>query len=118
MSANKAVVERYLAAPRRSTVAELLADDVEWIEWGDGVPATGVRTRGRAAFVQNLGDDEVRTEVARLTEEGNVAVAEGTATVSKPDGRVFQVRFCNVFELRGGRIQRLSSFGALLQGSG
>ena len=86
MSPNKRVIETYLASWDRSKVASLLADDVEWVEWGDGVPATGVRHRGKAEFISNFGDDELETDIARMTEEDNVVVAEGTVRVHKKDG--------------------------------
>jgi ketosteroid isomerase-like protein len=115
MSPNKKVIETYLASTDRSKVAPLLADDVEWVEWGDGVPPTGIRTRGKAAFIQNFGDDELRTQITRMTEENNVVVAEGTVRVHKKDGRILAVEFCNIFELENGKVKRLSSFGALVK---
>ncbi len=117
MSPNKKVVENYLATTDKSQLGPLLADDVEWVEWGDGVPASGVITRGKEAFINNYGDDDLRDEVARLTEENNVVVAEGTAHVTKKDGRAFSVRFVDIFELESGKIKRKSSFGALLKES-
>ncbi|HEV8049434.1 MAG TPA: nuclear transport factor 2 family protein, partial [Thermoplasmata archaeon] len=113
----KKVIETYLATKDRSAVAPLLADDVEWTEWADGVPALGVRTKGKAAFIQNFGDDELRTELTRMTEENNVVVAEGTVRVHKKDGRVFTVQFCDIYELENGKIHRKSSFGALIKDS-
>ena len=117
MSPNKKVIEAHMAAKNPSKAAEYLADDVEWIEWGDGVPATGVRTLGKAAFIQNYGDDEIRNEILRMTEENNVVLVEGIAHVHKKDGRNFAVRYCNIFELENGKIKRKSSFGALLKDS-
>lgn len=117
VSPNKKVIETYFASTDRAEVAPLLADDVEWVEWGDGVPASGVRTRGRAAFLQNFGTDELRPEISRLTEEGNVVVAEGVAHVHKKDGTSLSVRFCDIFELEKGQVKRLNSFGALLKDS-
>jgi uncharacterized protein len=117
MSPNKKIIEAHLTAPSRSKAADYLADDVEWIEWGDGVPPTGVRTRGKDAFVQNYGDDEIRDEILRMTEENNVVVVEGVAHVQKKDGRNFAVRYINLFELEHGKIQRKTSFGALLKDS-
>ena len=117
MSPNKKVVEAYLASRDRSTIAPLLGDDVEWIEWGDGVPPSGVITSGKEAHVKNYGDNELLSEVHRLTEEGNVVVAEGTAHVTKKDGSSFSVRFVNIFEVENGKIKRKSSFGALLAAS-
>ncbi len=117
MSPNKKVIERHLTSTDRSDVAEILSDDVEWIEWGEGVPPTGVRTQGRVAYIQNFGDDENRTQITRMTEEGNVVVAEGTVHVHKQDGRVLKVQFVDIFELEGGKIKRKSSFAALLKDS-
>jgi ketosteroid isomerase-like protein len=117
MSPNKKLIETYLGAVDRSKVASLLADDVEWIEWGDGVPPTGVRTQGKAAFLANFGNDELRCSVTRMTEENNVIVAEGTVTVHKKDGGSLKVQFVNIFEVADGKVQRLNSFGALLKDS-
>jgi ketosteroid isomerase-like protein len=115
MSPNKKVIEAYLGSPDRSKAAPLLAEDVEWIEWGEGVPPTGVRTQGKSAFLQNFGDDELRCEILRMVEENNVVVAEGIARVHKKDGHILSVRFCDIFELETGKIKRLSSFAALLK---
>lgn len=93
MSANKKLIETYLATSDKSKLGPLLTDDVEWIEWGDGVPATGAITRGKADFIKNYGNDELRGEVTRLTEENNVVVAEGTAQVTKKDGRTLRVQY-------------------------
>ncbi len=115
VSPNKKLVESYFATLDKSKLGPLLADDVEWVEWVDGVPASGAITRGQAAVIGNYGDDELRVDLARLTEEGNVVVAEGTAHVTKKDGRAFHVRFCDIFEMEHGKIQRKSSFGALIK---
>jgi len=111
---NKKLIETYLATEDKSKLGPLLADDVEWIEWGDGVPPSGVITRGKDAFIKNYGDGELRSEVHRLTEEGNVVVAEGTAHVTKKDGGSLSVRYVNIFEVENGKIKRKSSFGALI----
>jgi len=117
MSANKKLVETYLATTDKSRLGPLLADDVEWVEWGDGVPPSGVITRGRDAFIGNYGDDQLRGEVHRLTEEDDVVVAEGTTHVTKKDGSSLSVRYVDIFELENGKIKRKSSFGALLKDS-
>jgi len=118
MSTNRKLIEACLATTDKSKLGPLLADNVEWVEWGDGVPATGVITRGKEAFIQNYGDDELRTQVTRLTEENDVVVAEGTTHVTRKDGRVLTVRFVDIFEVEHGKIRRKSSFGALLKDSG
>ncbi|MGA7923749.1 MAG: hypothetical protein WCA77_07225 [Thermoplasmata archaeon] len=68
MSPNKKLIETYLATTDKSKRGPLLADNVEWVEWVDGVPASGAITRGREAYLKNYGDDELRGEVHRLTE--------------------------------------------------
>jgi ketosteroid isomerase-like protein len=117
VSPNKKVIETYLSTVDRSKIAPLLADDVEWVEWGEGVPATGVRTQGKAAFIANFGPDELRCQIKRLTEENNVVVAEGTVRVDKKDGKSFRVQFCDIFELENGKVKRLNSFAALIKDS-
>lgn len=115
MSVNKKLIETYFATPDRSKVGELLTDAVEWVEWADGVPATGVRQRGKMAYLANSGDDEHHTNISRWVEEGNTVVAEGTTRVTKRDGRVFHVQFVDIFELESGKIMRKTSYGALLK---
>lgn len=114
VSANKELVTKISTADR-SAIGPLLADNIEWIEWADGVPPTGAVTRGKAAYLRNYGEDELRTEITRLVEEDNVVVAEGIVRVAKKDGRSFVVRFCNIFEIEHGQLRRKSSFGALLK---
>lgn len=115
-SPNKKLVETYLNAVR-SKSGLLMADDVEWVEWVDGVPSTGSVNRGKAAVIGNVGDDELRNEVTRMTEEGDVVVVEGICHVTKKDGASLKVRFCNIFELQDGKVKRQDSFGALLKDS-
>jgi uncharacterized protein len=115
MSANKQIIERHLTSPNRSESASLLADDVEWTEWVDGVPAAGARTVGKAAYIQNSGADQLRIEIRRMTEENNVVVAEGTAHVHRQEGPDLRVEFCDIFELENGKIRRKASFGALVK---
>ncbi|HTW55123.1 MAG TPA: nuclear transport factor 2 family protein [Thermoplasmata archaeon] len=115
MSSNRQVVERYFASPG-TEYARVLADDVELIEWADGVPTTGARTHGKAAFLENRGRREYRLEIARLTEEGDVVVAEGIARGASKDGEPWTVRFCNIFELENGLVKRLTTFGVSVKG--
>jgi len=117
MSPNKKVIETYLTTIDKSKLTPLLADEVEWIEWGDGVPASGIITRGKEAHIKDYGDDKLTNEVHRLTEEDNVVVAEGTAHVTKKDGSSLSVRYVSIFELENGKISRKSSFGALVKDS-
>jgi hypothetical protein len=111
MSPNKHLVESYFASTG-TEYGRLLAEDVELVEWADGVPASGVRTQGKAAFLANRGNREYETRVTRLTEEDNVVVAEGTAHGPKKEGGFWTVHFCNIFELENGKVKRLTAMGA------
>lgn len=114
MISNKKMVLAHMAA-KPAKAAEFLTDDFEWIEWADGVPPGGVRTRGKAAFVQSFGDDDLQDDIQRVIEEGNVVALEGVAHVTKKDGKKFDVQYCNIFELENGKIKRKSSYAALLK---
>jgi len=111
MSPNKKVVESYYASTG-TEYGRLLADDVELVEWADGVPAAGVQTHGKAAFLQNRGTRDYETRITRMTEENNVVVVEGTARGAKKEGGFWTVQFCDFFELENGKVKRLTSFGA------
>lgn len=117
MSPNKKLVEKYLTTTDKSRLGDVLADAVEWVEWGNGVPASGAVTRGREAHIQNYGDDDLRDDIHRLTEEGNGMVVEGMAHVTKRDGAGLSVRYVDIFEVEHGKIKRKSSFGALIKES-
>jgi ketosteroid isomerase-like protein len=113
-SPNKRLIEA-LESSDRSKMNELLAPDVEWVEWVDGVPAAGAVRRGKDAYLENYGDDQLQGHIIRLVEEGNVVVAEGTVRVNKKDGSVLNVRYCDIYEIEHGKIKRKSSYGALLK---
>ncbi len=117
VSPKKKLIETYLTTTDKSKLGPLLADDVEWVEWGDGVPASGVITRGKEAHIKNYGDNKLRNEIHRMIEEDNVVIAEGLVHVTKKDGGSLSVRYVNIFELENGKIKRKSSFGALIKAS-
>jgi uncharacterized protein len=85
-----------------------LTDDVEWV-----VPGA-FHTRGKQAFdreiegEQFVGSPEIT--VTRLTEEKDVVVAEGRVRTNRKVGGVLNLVFCDVFEMRQGRIRRLTSY--------
>jgi ketosteroid isomerase-like protein len=111
MTPNKQTVQRYMDCFARldhAGVLDCLTDDVEWL-----VPGA-FQVRGKAAF-----DKEIENEhfigapaitVDRLTEEGDVVVAEGRVRAEKRAGGSLNLLFCDVFEMRSGRISRLISY--------
>ena len=114
MTANKRLVESYFSSTG-TEYARLLSDDVELIEWAPGVPSGGARTLGKEAYVKNRGARGYETHLSRLTEEGDVVVAEGTARGAKPGGGYWRVQFCDVFEIREGKVKRISTYGTDVQ---
>jgi ketosteroid isomerase-like protein len=70
--------------------------------------------RGKAEFDAEIENEAftgrpVITE-SRMTEENDVVVAEGTVQATRRDGGVLNLMFCDVFEMRGGQIRKLTSY--------
>lgn len=111
MSLNKQTVQRYMdcfAQLDHVGVLACLADDVEWL-----IPGMFC-VRGRAAFDKEIENDAFvgrpAITVTRLTEEGDIVVAEGNVRSTKRDGGTLHLVFCDVFEMSDGRIRRLISY--------
>jgi ketosteroid isomerase-like protein len=108
---NKQTVETFMDGFRRTDRARILAcltDDVEW-----EVPGA-FHARGKPEFGNHIVDEGfvANPEIAltRMTEEGDVVVAEGTVRTEKRDGTILNLAFCDVFEMRDGRVRRLVSY--------
>ena len=111
MTENKRTVEAYMSAFRVTDHAGVLAcltDDVEWLLPG------AFHARGKEAFDREIENDAFTgspdIRVSRLTEENDVVIAEGTVGAHLKDGTPFHLAFCDVFEMRGGKIARLTSY--------
>jgi len=111
MTENLATVQRYMetyAAGDRPGVLSCLTDDVEWDI--PGMP----RIAGRDAFSREI-DNPAFTglpviTVQRMFESGDLVVAEGAVLARPAAGGTLRLRFCDVFEMRSGRIARLISY--------
>ncbi len=110
-SPNKRTVEKYMDAFRRSDHQQVLlclTDDVEWV-----IPGL-FHIKGKDAFdreIENpafIGSPVIT--VTRLTEEGNVVVAEGSVRAARRDGGTLNAVFCDVFEMQDAKIRRLISY--------
>jgi ketosteroid isomerase-like protein len=108
---NKDAVLRYMEGFRRGDHAMILAcltDDVEWILPG------GFHLRGQEQFDREIenpaftGHPEI--VVTRLTEENDIVVAEGTVVATRNDGVRLTLAMCDVFEMREGKIAKLTSY--------
>jgi ketosteroid isomerase-like protein len=111
MTENKTVVERYMEGFRRSDherILSCLTDDVEW-----EIPGA-FHIRGKEAFDQHIENADFvgspAITVTRLTEEDDVVVAEGSVRTQRKDGVLLRLAFCDVFEMRDGKIQKLISY--------
>jgi ketosteroid isomerase-like protein len=111
MSVNKQTVVTYIdgfSIGDHGQILSCLSDDVEW-----EIPGT-FHLRGKAAFDQHIEDEGFvgppRITVTRMTEEDDVVVAEGSVRTQRKDGAIVTLAFCDVFEMRGGKIGRLVSY--------
>lgn len=110
-STNQRCVEAYMAAYRRTDHAAILAcltDDVEWF-----IPGA-FHTHGKAEFDSQIENDAFvgppAITVSRYLEAPDTVVAEGSVRATRSDGTTMDMVFCDVFEMRGGRISKLISY--------
>jgi ketosteroid isomerase-like protein len=108
---NRDVVLRYMDGFRKTDREQILScvtDDVAW-----KIPGS-FEINGRQAFSTHIVDEGFESHpeitVARLIEDENIIVAEGTVRTSRTDNTVIVLAFCDVFEMRAGRIARLTSY--------
>jgi ketosteroid isomerase-like protein len=111
MSPNKQTVQSYMDGFTRSDHAAILAcltDDVEWL-----IPGAFHLT-GKIAFDREIENDAFvgspTISVSRMIEERDVVVAEGSVRSARKDGGMLNAVFCDVFEMRGAKIRRLTSY--------
>jgi len=111
MTENKKTVTRYMDGFRTSNHEQILAcltDDIVWDMPG------AFHLVGKDAF-----DGEIENEafvgrpnitVTRMTEENDVVVAEGAVRVARRGGGELHAVLCDVFEMTGARIRRLTTY--------
>ena len=111
MSKNKETVEKYMEGFRNSDhsmVLSCLTDDVEWV-----IPGMF------HIIAKEAIDKEIENEafigspaitVTRMTEEGNVVIAEGSVQADRKDGGKLNAVFCDVFEMKDKNITKLTSY--------
>lgn len=111
MTENKKTIERYMDGFRKADHEQILAcltDDIEWILPG------AFHLHGKRAFdgeIENanfIGRPEIT--VTRVTEERDVVVAEGWVRTQRKHGAHLNLAMCDVFEMRSGKIRRLTSY--------
>jgi ketosteroid isomerase-like protein len=111
MTPNKTTVETFMEGFRttdRARILSCLTEDVEWEVPG----AFGVR--GKDEFNEHIVSEgfigSPVITVTRLVEEDGVVVAEGLVQTQQRDGARLSLVFCDVFEMHGDKIRRLTSY--------
>jgi uncharacterized protein len=111
MTANRAAVNKYFDGFRTSdhgVVLSCLTDDIEWL-----IPGA-FRLTGKEAFDREIESEAFvgspAIDVTRMVEADDVVVVEGTVRTERRSGGVLHLAFCDLFEMRGGRIRRLISY--------
>ena len=111
MTENQRTVSRYMDGFRRTDHAQILScltDDVEW-----RVPGA-FTVKGKEAF-----DGQIEGEgftgsptivVDRMLEADDIVIAEGSVVARLTDGAALNLAMCDVFEMREGKIRRLTSY--------
>ena len=111
MTENKITVERYMEGFRITDHEQILSCLTEDVEWE--IPGA-FHIAGKEAFDAHIEDDSFVGKpiitVTRLTEEDDVVVAEGRVRTQLKDGPILHLVFCDVFEMRGGKIRKLISY--------
>jgi ketosteroid isomerase-like protein len=111
MTSNRKTIEAFMDGFRRTDRAQILAcltEDVEWF-----VPGA-FSAKGRDEFARHIvsegfaGNPEITVD--RLTEADEVVVAEGSVRAPRKDGALLDIAFCDVFDMRNGKIRRLVSY--------
>lgn len=111
MTTNQQTIETYMDGFRstdRAKVLSCVTDDVEWL-----IPGA-FHAHGKADFAEHIVDEgfagHPAITVSRLIEAGDAIVAEGTVRAPRADGTVVNLVFCDVFDMRLGKICRLVSY--------
>jgi ketosteroid isomerase-like protein len=111
MTTNKKTVEAYMDGFRttdRPMILSCLTDDVEWV-----IPGA-FHVRGKDEFAKHIVDEGFAGHpvitVSRLLEVDDVVVVEGSVLAPRKDGALLDLVFCDLFDMRDGRIRRLISY--------
>src|SRR4051794_23292254 len=91
-----------------AAVIACLTDDVEW-----EVPGSFF-LKGKAAFDVEIENPEFEGRpsitITRIVEDGDIVVAEGSVHSHRKGGVPLDLRFCDIFVMREGRIAKLTSY--------
>jgi len=111
MSQNKETVDRYMEGFRRGDhemILSCLTEDVVW-----DMPGVYHHV-GKEAFDKEIQNDAFtglpEITILRVVEEHDVVVAEGAVRAEKKAGGFLEAVFCDVFVMKGGLVDHLTSY--------
>lgn len=115
MSENKKTIETYIDGFNKSDHEQILScltDDIIWEMPG------AFRLEGKKEFDGEIENPNFEGKpvvtISRMTEENNVVIVEGSVEGKRKGGKPFQATFCDVFEMKDGKINKLIGFIAML----
>ena len=111
MTENKKTVEKYIEGFNKSDHKQILScltEDVEWI-----LPGIFHHT-GKNACDKEIENPAFEGKpvivVTRVIEENNIVITEGTVRAKKKEAEYINLVFCDVFEMKNGLINKLTSY--------
>ena len=111
MTENKKTVQKYMEGFNKSDHKQILScltEDVVWI-----LPGIFHHT-GKDAFDKEIENPAFEGKpvivVTRVIEENNIVITEGTVRAKKKDAEYINLVFCDVFEMKKGLINKLTSY--------
>ena len=111
MTENKKTVEKYIEGFNKSDHKQILScltEDVGWI-----LPGIFHHT-GKDVFDKEIENPAFEGKpvivVTRVIEENNIVITEGTVRAKKKDAEYIKLVFCDVFEMKNGLINKLTSY--------
>jgi ketosteroid isomerase-like protein len=111
MSQNKRTVETYIAAFEKGDAEKVLSCLTEDVVWD--LPGA-FHLEGKEAFSKEIRNDGFRgnpvISTSRMIGQDDIVVAEGTVRTQTREGKPVHLAFCDVFEMREEKIQRLTSY--------
>ena len=111
MTLNQQTIDLYMDGFRRSDRTQILGCLTEDVEWE--IPGV-FHIYGKDAFATHIVDDgfsgNPKITLQRMIEEGDTVVVEGAVVTPKNDGSQVSLVFCDVFDMRFGKIKRLISY--------
>ena len=111
MTENKKAVEKYIDGFNKTDHKQILScltEDIEWI-----LPSV-FHLKGKDAFDKEIENPAFEGKpvitVTRAIEENDIVITEGTVRAKKKDTEYINLVFCDVFEMKDGLINKLTSY--------